>query len=77
MRSTYAFEEARRTLAADQSEDVPRLNQLLESTSTVDAPRGLRLPESIRLERKDRPILLTAIDTKADYLLAGERRCRG
>jgi hypothetical protein len=36
MNSADALEEARRKLAADQSEDVPCLNLLLESVSTID-----------------------------------------
>jgi hypothetical protein len=53
---------------------VSRLNQLLESVSGVDASQGLKLPESIRLEPKDWPILLAAIQRKAGYLLTGDGR---
>jgi predicted nucleic acid-binding protein len=58
----------------DRPEAVPRLNRLLESVSTVDAPQGLKLPENIRLDPKDRPILLAAIHGKAGYLLTGDAR---
>jgi hypothetical protein len=44
------------------------------SVSTVDAPQGFKLPESIRLQPKDRPILLAAIQGKADFLLTGDVR---
>ena len=74
MSSAYALEEARRNLAVNRSEDVPRLKQLLESVAIVDAPQGLKLPESIRLEPKDRPILLAAIDAKGGNMLTGTRR---
>jgi uncharacterized protein len=72
--SAYASEEARRNLAVDRPEAVPRLKRLLESVSTVDAPQGLKLPETIRLDPKDQPILLAAIHARADYLLTGDAR---
>ena len=61
MNSAYALDEMRRNLAADRSEDMPRLNQLLESVSIVDAPQGFELPDTVQLDPEDRPILLTAI----------------
>jgi predicted nucleic acid-binding protein len=70
--SAYAIDEARRNLAMDRPEAVPRLNRLLQSVSRVDAPQGLQLPRSIRLEPKDQPILLAAIHGNADYLLTGD-----
>jgi predicted nucleic acid-binding protein len=69
--STYAIEEAKRNLATDRPEAVPRLKRLLESVSTVDAPQGLKLPKTIQLDPKDQPVLLAAIHGKADYLLIG------
>jgi uncharacterized protein len=72
--SAYAIEEARRNLATDRPEAVSRLNLRLVSISTIDAPRGLKLPETIKLEPKDQPILLAAIHGKADYLLTGDAR---
>lgn len=59
--SAYAIDEARRNLATDRPEAVPRLNRLLDSVSTVEAPEGLKLAENIRLDPKDRPVLLAAI----------------
>jgi uncharacterized protein len=72
--SAYAIEEARRNLATDRPEAVSRLNLQLVSISTIDAPRGLKLPETIKLDPKDQPILLAAIHGKADYLLTGDAR---
>jgi predicted nucleic acid-binding protein len=72
--SAYAIEEARRNLARDRPEALPRLKRLLESVSTVDAPQGLKLPETIRLDPKDQPILMAAIHGKAYYLLTGDAR---
>jgi len=72
--SAYASEEARRNLAADRGEALPRLKLLVEAVSTVDAPHGLRLPSNIRLDQKDQPILLAAIHGNADYLLTGDAR---
>ena len=51
-----------------------RLNQLVESVSTVDAPQGLNYPANIRLEPKDQPILLAAIQSQGDYLITGDVR---
>ncbi len=72
--SAYAIEEARRNLAADRTEALPRLKRLVESVSTVDAPRGLKLPSNIRLDQKDQPILSAAIHGNADYLMTGDAR---
>ena len=72
--SAYAIEEARRNLAADRTEALPRLKRLVEAVSTVDAPQGLKLPSNIRLDQKDQPILLAAIHGNADYLLTGDAR---
>jgi uncharacterized protein len=72
--SAYAIEEARRNLATERPEAVQRLNRLLESVSTVDAPHGLKLPARIRLNPKDQPILLAAIHGKTHYLLTGDAR---
>ncbi len=58
----------------DRSKAVPRLVRLLEAVSIVDAPQGLTLPENIRLDSKDQPILLAAIHGKADYLLSGDAK---
>ena len=72
--SGYSIDEARRNLAMDRPEAAPRLNRLLESVITVDTPHGLTLAENIRLDPKDRPVLLAAIHGKAEYLLTGDAR---
>jgi hypothetical protein len=72
--SAYAIEEARRNLAMDRPEAVPRLERLLESVATVDVPHGLKLAQTIQLEPKDQPVLLAAIHGKSDYLLTGDAR---
>jgi predicted nucleic acid-binding protein len=53
---------------------VLRLKRLLEFVSIVDAPQGLKLRETIRLDPKDQPILLAAIHGKDNYLLTGDAR---
>jgi predicted nucleic acid-binding protein len=53
---------------------VPRLERLLDSVSTVEAPQGFKLSENVRLDPKDQPILLAAIHGKPDYLLTGDAR---
>jgi predicted nucleic acid-binding protein len=72
--SAYAIEEARRNLASGRREAVQRLNRLLKSVVIVDALRGVKLMEGIRLDPKDQPILLAAINAKANYLLTGDSR---
>ena len=72
--SAYAIEEARRNLAIDRPEALPRLTRLTAALSTADAPRALTLPKNIRLDRKDQPILMAAIHGKADYLLTGDAK---
>jgi predicted nucleic acid-binding protein len=72
--SAYAIEEARRNLAIDRLEALSRLTQFTKAIVTVDAPQGLKLPNSVRLEPKDQPILLAAIHGHADYLLTGDAR---
>ncbi|MGO9265215.1 MAG: putative toxin-antitoxin system toxin component, PIN family [Candidatus Binataceae bacterium] len=72
--SAYAVEEARRNLAIDHREVLPRLQLLTTAVAIVDAPQSLKLPGNIRLEPQDQPILLAAIHGKADYLLTGDAR---
>ena len=72
--SAYAVEEARRSLAIDRPEALPRLERLTSTVSLVDAPRSLKLPGNIRLDQKDQLILLAAIHGKAEYLLTGDAR---
>lgn len=45
-----------------------------EAVSIVDAPHSLKLPENISIDPKDRPILLAAIHSRAQYLLTGDVR---
>lgn len=66
--SWYATEEARFNLPERSQQ---RLTELVAKLEFADAgnrplPRGVDLPE------KDRPILLAAIEAKADYLLTGD-----
>jgi predicted nucleic acid-binding protein len=56
---------------------VLRLNPPLEAVSTVEAPPGLKLPNTIRLDPKDQPILLAAIHANAGYLLTGDASYSG
>jgi uncharacterized protein len=72
--SPHAIEEARRNLAIDRPAALARLKRLTAATSIVAVPQGLRLPENVRLDSKDQPILLGAIYGKADYLLTGDAR---
>jgi uncharacterized protein len=72
--SAHTIEGARRNLTIDRPDAVSRLDRMLDLISRVDPPEGVRLPEGIRLDPKDRPILLAAIHGKADYLLTGDAK---
>lgn len=69
--SRYALEEARFNL--DDDDQRRRLTTLARRLHFVEAtdrplPRGVVLPE------KDKPILLAAIEARAEYLLTGDIR---
>lgn len=72
--SAYAAEEARRNLALNSPQAVARLERLMPKLTLVNPPRNVRLPAGIRLDSKDRPILLAAIHGKAGFLLTGDGR---
>lgn len=72
--SAYAVEEARRNLAIDRPDALSRFRRFARELSIIDAPRGLILSESVRLDPKDQPILLAAIHARAAYLLTGDAR---
>jgi len=69
--SRYALEEARINL----SEEVHRqlLSELVAQFSFFEASNR-PLPRSITLPDTDAPILLAAINARADYLLTGDRQ---
>lgn len=68
--SNYVVEEARRNLP--NPEQTQRLETYLSKTEIVPDVDPT-IPCSINLPEKDRPVLLTAISIKADYLLTGDR----
>ncbi len=72
--SAYAVEEARRNLALDRPPALARLERLTPKLTLVNPPVDLELPPRVRLDSKDRPILLAAIHGKADFLLTGDGR---
>jgi uncharacterized protein len=72
--SDYAVEEARRNLALDRAPAVARLKRLTAALTIVKLPQIPKLPSNLRIDSKDRPILLAAIYGKADYLLTGDGR---
>ena len=72
--SSYALEEASRNLALERPSALNRLERLTHGLTMVDSPQTVSLPASIRLDSKDRPILLAAIHAQADYLLTGDAR---
>jgi uncharacterized protein len=69
--SRYAFREARLNL--EEEEQWRRLDRLAGSLQFFDGPER-KLPHGLVLPEKDIPILLAAIEAKADYLLTGDVR---
>jgi predicted nucleic acid-binding protein len=69
--SRYALEEARMNLVAeDQRLRLTKLSRDLQFFEAADRD----LPRSISLPEKDIPILLAAIEARANYLLTGDIR---
>lgn len=69
--SRYAVEEARINL--DQGSERGRLEKLASRLQLFDVSER-SLPNDISLPEKDRPILLAAIEARADYLLTGDMK---
>ena len=69
--SRYAIEEARSNL--EEGEQLRRLDELTKSLRLFDNFES-KLPRGVDLADKDVPILLAAIEAKADYLLTGDLR---
>jgi uncharacterized protein len=72
--SAHAVEEARRNLALDRPPAVIRLERLTAKLTLVNPPGDLNLPAALRLDSKDRPILVAATNGKANFLLTGDGR---
>lgn len=70
--SGYAIEEARRNL--DSPEARVRLERMIAEMEVVPENPGVRLPRSVRLPEKDRPILRAAIAAGATHLATGDMR---
>lgn len=70
--SDYAVEEARRNL--DLADQRHRLEQLVKRMEIVTAWQSASLPRGVRLDDKDAPILLAAIEARATHLLTGDRQ---
>ncbi len=68
--SAYAIEVARRNL--DSPEARERLEKLLRALEIVAEDPNARLPRSLRLAGKDRPILQAAIAAGAMHLVTGD-----
>jgi predicted nucleic acid-binding protein len=69
--SGYAIVEADRNVT--NSEQRTRLHRLVQRVEIVDEPLPRPLPSGIILPTKDVPILLAAIDSRAKYLLTGDK----
>jgi predicted nucleic acid-binding protein len=70
--SSYAGEEARRNIASKFPQSQSRLQNLIDSISTIASGSGADCP--VKLPQKDRPILEAAIRSHATHLLTGDLR---
>jgi uncharacterized protein len=69
--SRYALEEARVNLSGEIQQR--RLSEIVKGFQLYDPP-GRAVPRGITLPEKDEPILLAAVEARADYLLTGDFR---
>ncbi len=69
--SRYSLEEARVNLSTDDQQR--RLMKLAEALTLHEAGER-KIPSGIHLPQKDSPILLAAIEARANYLLTGDIR---
>jgi predicted nucleic acid-binding protein len=72
--SSYAVAEARRNLREGWPEALDRLDELLKSLKLVEEAQDQELPGSVRVDAKDKPILLAAIRGGSGHLLTGDKR---
>jgi len=67
--SNYVVEEAKRNLfSSEQLRNLDAFLSMVQLVPDVDP----NIPCPIKLPEKDRPVLLAAISTKANYLLTGD-----
>ena len=72
--SSYAVEEARRNLSEDRPVALGRLDELVKSMKLVEEAQDQDLPDSVRIDAKDKPILLAAISGGSGHLLTGDKQ---
>lgn len=71
--SIYAIEEARRNL--DMLPQKERLDNLLVSLDNIlPFHVDIDLPKDVTIREKDKPILMSAISARADFLITGDVR---
>lgn len=69
--SVYAIEEARRNL--DMPPQKERLDKLIVSLEDIYPFHvNIELPRNVTIREKDKPILMSAIVAKADFLITGD-----
>lgn len=69
--SEYAIMEAERNLR--EQHQVQRLKMLVHSLDVITTYNDSVIPNNIKLNAKDRPILASAIIAKANFLITGDR----
>jgi len=73
--SPFAIQEATDNLAIARPAQLPDLRALLATVNQVpDPPAAAVLPAGVTLPDKDRPILLSAMESQATHLLTGDVR---
>jgi len=72
--SSYAADEALRSLEEKRAERLGELHRLLSRVRIheLDSP-GMALPAGLLLEEKDRPVLAAALEIRATHLLTGDK----
>jgi predicted nucleic acid-binding protein len=70
--SSYVMGEVQRNL--HRTDQIERLRALMRSVQIVPLPTPFEVPEAIALPEKDRPILVGAVQSRADHLVSGDKK---
>ena len=70
--SNYVMGEVQRNL--HQVGQIERLRVLMRTVQIVSLEKPLELSEALMLPEKDRPVLVGAVQAKADHLVSGDKK---